>query len=68
MKQSLYDEALSGIGEIVEQVSDSIAKEFKGTIPFDKTLATKDDLMAQFNNLNPEEKMAIFQQIQGGQM
>ena len=67
MKQSLYDEALSGIGEIVEQVSDSIAKEFKGTIPFDKTLATNDDLMAQFNNLSPEEKMTIFQQMQGGQ-
>ena len=68
MKQSLYDEALSGIGEIVEQVSDSIAKEFKGTIPFDKTLATKDDLMAQFNNQSQQEKMAIFQQIQGGQI
>ena len=36
MKPNLYDLALEGIGEIIELVSDSIVKEFKGVTPFDK--------------------------------
>lgn len=36
MKPNLYDQALEGIGEIIELVSDSIVAEFKGVTPFDK--------------------------------
>ena len=40
MKENLYDTAVSGILELIELVSEDIAKEFKGTNPFDKRPAT----------------------------
>ncbi len=36
MTKNIFDSALEGITDIVESVSDSFSKEFKGSNPFDK--------------------------------
>ena len=49
MKENLYDTAVSGILELIDLVSEDIAKEFKGTNPFDKRPATEaEKLEARF--------------------
>ena len=59
MKENLYDVAMSGIGEVIEAVSDSIASEFKGKNPFDKEPISNEDLLYDYNTRGFE----IFSQI-----
>ena len=49
MKLSIYDEVLSGIVGIIEEVSDDIAKEFKGKAPFDREAIPEDELLYEYN-------------------
>ncbi len=42
-KDNLYDSALSGIEDILESVSNEIAKEFTGKSPFDKEEISQDE-------------------------
>lgn len=51
---NLYDEALKGTVEIIEGVSDEIAKDFKGTLPFDKERVDKKDIIDAYLNLTVE--------------
>jgi len=64
MKLNIYDKTLEGVVEIIEKVSDSIAGDFKGVNPFDKRPMTKDEKMGQFNQMSPEEKLTIFEELQ----
>lgn len=65
MKENLYTGILDGIGEIIEGVSDDIAKEFKGTIPFDTKPVSKKEIMAHFNEMPLEERIRILGELQG---
>jgi len=58
-EQSLFDDALAGIVDIIEEVSDSIAKEFKGKKPFDKEPIKDEDLLYEYNTRG----MEIFKEI-----
>lgn len=49
MKGSIYDEALAGILEVIEEVSDEISSEFKGKAPFDKEPIPDEDLLYEYN-------------------
>lgn len=57
MKQNIYDGALEGIGEIIEEVSDSIAAEFKGANPFDKEPISNKERLLQYSEFTPEKEM-----------
>lgn len=59
MQSSLFDDALTGIVDIIEEVSGSIAKEFKGKKPFDKEPVKDEDLLYDYNTKGFE----IFQEI-----
>lgn len=54
MKLNLYDEALSGIGEIIELVSESISKEFRGTNPFDKEPMSNEEMLLEYDQMTPQ--------------
>lgn len=47
-KDNIYDGALKGILEIIEDVSDSISTEFKGVNPFDKEKISNDDMLLEY--------------------
>lgn len=47
-KDNIYDGALKGILEIIEDVSDSISIEFKGVNPFDKEKISNDDMLLEY--------------------
>lgn len=59
MQSSLFDDALTGIVDIIEEVSGSIAKEFKGKKPFDKEPIKDEDLLYEYNT----KGMEIFKEI-----
>ena len=61
MKENLYDLALAGIGEIIEEVSESISKEFKGANPFDKEPISNDEMLLQYNMLTPDKMNELIQ-------
>ena len=48
-KENLYDLALKDITEIVDEVSDSIANEFKKTRPFDKEPVDPNEMLLEYN-------------------
>lgn len=54
MKKNLYDDALSGVSEIVELVSGAVAKEFKGAKPFDKEPVSEEQQLSEYMALTPE--------------
>ena len=54
MKRNLYDDALNGVSDIVELVSDSVAKEFKGVKPFDKEPVSEDQQLAEYMAMNSQ--------------
>ncbi len=52
--KNLYDDALSGVSEIVELVSDGVAKEFKGARPFDTEPVSEEKQLAEYMAMTPE--------------
>jgi len=54
MKKNIYDSALDGVSEIIEAVSESISKEFKGANPFDKEPISDDEMLNEYNTMTPE--------------
>ena len=65
MKPNPYDRISNRILDIVEKVSDKVAKEFKNTNPYDQVPMTDEEIMNQFNQLSLEEKMRIINQMGG---
>lgn len=65
MKPNPYDRISNRILDIVEKVSDKVAKEFKNTNPYDQVPMTNEEIMNQFNQLSLEEKMRIINQMGG---
>ena len=65
MKENLYTGILDGIGEVIEAVSDDIAKEFKGTIPFDTKPVSKEEIMAHFNEMPLQERLNLLNELSG---
>lgn len=61
MKENVFDEVLAGLEETVEEVSNSIAKDFKGVKPFDKIPLTMDEQLYEYNQLT---QPAIEQMLQ----
>ena len=59
MKTNLYDNILEGLTEMIEEVSDSISKEFKGVNPFDKEPVSKKQALFDFSQLGPEVQQAL---------
>jgi hypothetical protein len=57
--KNLYDDVLSGVDEIVTDVSNEIAKEFKGATPFDSEKIKESDLFNAYQNMT-EEDMSYF--------
>ena len=60
-EESIYDAALKGIGDIIEEVSDSIAIEFKGKKPFDKEPVSNEEMLYHYNQLTPEQMDNLIQ-------
>lgn len=54
MEKNLYDQVLSGVFEVIEGVSDSIAKEFKKTNPFDKEPVSDADALYEYDNIRKD--------------
>ena len=52
MKEGIYDEALKGVGEVIEQVSNELANEFKDKKPFDKEPISNDFLIFVSENMS----------------
>ena len=48
-EEGMFNDALTGIVAIIEDVSDDIAKEFKGKKPFDKEPVKDEDLLYDYN-------------------
>jgi len=65
MKPNPYDRISNRILDIVEKVSDKVAKEFKNTNPYDQVPMTDEEIMNQFNQLSLEEKVRIINQMGG---
>jgi len=65
MKPNPYDRISNRILDIVEKVSDKVAKEFKNTNPYDQVPMTNEEIMNQFNQLSLEEKVRIINQMGG---
>lgn len=63
MKENIYDLALEGISEIIEEVSESISREFKGTKPFDKEAISDEEMLYDYNTRGFE----IFSQLADSQ-
>ena len=61
MKDNVFDEVLNGLNETVEEVSNSIARDFKGVKPFDKIPLTMDEQLYEYNQLT---QLALEQMIQ----
>ena len=63
MGNNLYDGVLDGITEIIEDVSDSISMEFKGTNPFDTQPVDKRQALFDITQLDPEVQSALSQNL-----
>lgn len=61
MKKNIFDTVTEGTVRMVEQVSDKIAAEFKGSNPYDKEPIKTEDLIKAYRGLSEEEKQAFFQ-------
>ena len=55
-RENLYDEAMKGVLDIVDGASDLIAKDFKGTKPFDKEEIPKSKLVDAYLGLTIQER------------
>ena len=51
MKKNIYDEALAGVSNVIEEVSSSIGSEFKNTNPFDKEPVSNDESLYFYENM-----------------
>lgn len=67
LRQNFGDIVIDKLIKRREAVRAKLAERYKGVKPFRMEKASIDDVMARFNELNTEEKMAAFQQLQGGQ-
>ena len=61
MKNNLYEDALDGVEDVVNEVSQGIADEFKKAKPFDKEPIPNDQLLQAYVNLTPQD-MQMFMQ------
>ncbi len=61
IKDGIYNSALDSITQIIEQVSDSIADEFKKTRPFDKQPVSNEELILNYQKITPEIEQAMRQ-------
>jgi len=48
MGKSIFDSALEGIGEIIEELTGSLSKEFKGADPFDREKVSDEEQIYQY--------------------
>lgn len=55
MGKTLFEEALDGVVEVVNEVSDSFTKEFKGTNPFDKEPVSEEEALRKYNATTTEQ-------------
>ena len=55
MKENIFDDVLDGVQGIIEEVSDSIAKDFKNVKPFDKEPVSTGEMLYSYNTLRPED-------------
>ena len=51
MGKTLFEEALDGVVGIVNEVSESFSKEFKGTNPFDKEPVSDEESLYKYNTM-----------------
>lgn len=58
-KTNMYDSVLSGILEVVEDVSSEISLEFKGANPFDKEPISDEEMLLEYNTQGEK----VFNQI-----
>ena len=65
MKPNPYDRISNRILDIVEKVSDKVAKEFKNTNPYDQVPMTNEEIMNNFNQLPLEGKIEILNKLGG---
>lgn len=54
MTKNLFDDVLGGVTEIVESLSDSLAKEFRGTNPFDKKPVSDAEALYEYDNIRQD--------------
>jgi len=62
-KTNFYDEVLSGILDVIGEVSESIGGEFKSTNPFDKEPIDKRQAQYDWETLPPEVKGQLEQDM-----
>uniref|UniRef100_A0A6M3KV00 Uncharacterized protein n=1 Tax=viral metagenome TaxID=1070528 RepID=A0A6M3KV00_9ZZZZ len=63
-KPNFYDEAYSGITDIIAETSQSIAEEFKGVKPFQKEEVPVEELYMYFSMID-EQGRALLKQKHG---
>jgi len=59
MRKNRYDRIMDKMLNRIERVSDKMAKEFKGTNPFDKEPVSNDEALYEYENMGYEK----FEQI-----
>lgn len=55
MKENPYDRVVTKTQKRIESVSDRIARNFKGTNPFDKEPVSTTDMLTSYEMLLPED-------------
>ncbi len=55
MRKNIYDEALKGVSKTMEDLSDSISKEFKATNPYDQKKMTDEEQLELYDSMTQED-------------
>lgn len=58
-----YDRILAKMMSRIERVSDRVAKDFKGTSPFDKEELSVKERIYKYNQITPEIDAALRKQV-----
>ena len=60
-KTNYFDEALNGVEELVNEVSQSISDDFQGSQPFDSVKVDNEKLLQAYTSLTPEDILYLMQ-------
>ena len=61
MRKNIYDEALKGVSKTMDDLSDSISKEFMATKPYDQKKMTDEEQLQLYDTLTAEDFKYIMQ-------